>query len=93
MTVTLITDNTPRYFPNHDKGKALSHHYTNGGYLWKRRDDQPKGFKTWASGILPISRLAVYELFMVDGRKPTDENIQEAHKASYDSSNQLAASV
>ena len=63
---------------------AFKHHYQEGGYLWKRKEGVIETYKPFASGVLPVSRLEIYELFMVDGRKPTDENIAEATKACYD---------
>ena len=82
VIVTILTDNTPKYFSA--KEVAFKHHYEEGGYLWARKEGMSDVYKPYASGVLPVSRLAIYELFMVDGRKPTDENIQEAEKACYE---------
>jgi hypothetical protein len=78
LIVTLAND-TPKYFMTQDV--AFERHYTEGGYLWKRKDGMCKTYKPFASGILPLARLEIYELYMVNGRKPTDENIQDAQKA------------
>lgn len=82
MVITILADSTPKYFPTQEV--AFRNHYTEGGYLWKRRDGMCDVYKPFASGILPVSRLSVYELYMVDGRKPTDENIQDAEKACHE---------
>jgi len=80
--IEALTDNTPRYFSTQEV--AFKHHYNEGGLLWKRMDGMPDAYKPFASGVLPVSRLAIYEIFMVDGRQPNDENIAQATKTCYD---------
>jgi len=81
IIIETLTDTTPRYFTSQDA--AFYHHYTHGGLLWKRRDGMSESYKPFAHGVLPVSRLAIYDLFMVDGRKPTDDDIQEASILCY----------
>lgn len=79
-TIETLTDDTPRYFSELEKDAAFDFHYTNGGYLWRRKEGQSTALKKYASGVLPASRMEIYDLFMVDGRCPTDADRDEALK-------------
>lgn len=82
VILEILTDHTPRYISTREV--AFQRHYDEGGFLWKRMEGQPEVYKPWMTGIPPVSRLAIYELFMVDGRKPTADDIKAAEKACYD---------
>jgi hypothetical protein len=79
VIVTTLTNNNPKYFTS--QTVAFEQHYEEGGYLWKRKNSASMVYKPFASGILPLARLEIYELYMVNGRKPTNEDIQDAQKA------------
>ena len=74
--IETLTDSTPRYYA--DKNLAFEYHYTNGGYLWRRKEGQSESYKQYATGVLQKSRMDVYDLFMVDGRMPTEETTAQA---------------
>jgi len=70
-----LVDETPRYYTNAEKDRALRHHYLCGGKMWKRKDGVSDRYKQWATGELPESRLFAYELFMVNGRDPNAQTV------------------
>ena len=82
QTVEIITAETPRYFM--EREKALIHHNFHGGFLWKRKPDVSKSYKPYATGVLPASRLDIYELWQVNGRPPTKLDIFRSCQIQHD---------
>ena len=91
VILEILTDTTPLYFT--DEVKANIHHNTHGGFAWKRKEGQPEAYKPYAHGILPVSRLAIYDLWQVNGRRPTPEDIEEATRLCYAQRDQSFSSI
>ncbi len=73
----------PKYFD--DQKPAFHYHYTNGGYLWKLKEGIKRTHKPWAAGKIPKEQLDVYELYMMDGRKPQPVDHTNAVRDIYQS--------
>jgi hypothetical protein len=79
IALTILAPTRPQGYDSKDT--AFPAHYEEGGYLWKRRDGQSEAYKLFLSGVPSAKKLDIYELFMVDGRQPTEDNIREAEQA------------
>lgn len=79
IALEILTPTRPKGYDSRDT--AFPAHYEEGGYLWMRRAGQSEAYKQFISGVPSAKKLDVYELFMVNGRQPTENDILEAEKA------------
>lgn len=79
-TIVEITETEMKFFPGREP--ALDYHYTQGGNLWKlkesERDTGNLILGEFASGEVCVTLATAYDLYMVNGREPTLEQIAEA---------------
>jgi hypothetical protein len=77
VEVVVLLDTTRKFFDN--KEDACVHHNTYGGVAWKKVSFNPE-FKPFAVGPLNPRELEHYELWQINGRPPTAQEIDDVLK-------------
>lgn len=79
-TVEVINESGIKFFAGREK--ALDYHYTQGGNLWKLKESHRETGNVilgeFASGDACVTLTTAYDLYMVNGRSPTPEQISKS---------------